>query len=818
MEISAQYFKTVPSHPHYFYYCPASSKKEDSDGEEKRQPSEEFVSEAEPATEDEYMSGCCIVTESDTDLEVEYQERAGGWRSLGADREGEADSEGEDESLSDSNTVNQDDVSFSILEGDSLLEPEGPQPEMPPLFIHLTCSVNMKSCHGSMPITTLPTCLGEVITCLENAEALQAVNLNNLSVTLDVFVLTLPLEIEDMQSDLRHNRYTSESSVSLNRSPGQPSSYRSDEDVMGNLDRVVGVDGVGGDSLSKLPIPHKLAVLATMDEIRWLLEDEIVSALRHSRVISSSTLQKVADHVLRSGGRPHCHCEVVPLQFVFGPEQSLEKFKEEFRRMSFSGYLLKGEQDNFHYMSLSRLHPQRIQASKRLSDSTVNTVGAGQASQPNNHCADVDDSARAPSNHGAPGRRPDHEAEVERVELDSEVQGEEKKPAVGDVGESGGDLAQDPSNPPAKPTPDDSEEGPRPRLSSVSATSTAAGDGPRVSSVGASTGQPRLSSVGRGGEVLGPQLSSVGSSFTATGDRGQPSTPHLKPSTSTDRSSENTRTPSAVSLAESVQSTTHSSGKQRPSRVQSVVSSQGSLDSDVLGYDGGSSDSECESPTIEEQESQSPLVPDFWLIVKIQQDRVEVYSHSRSFNEGKEDGVGEDEEEVPEYLQLHQMVVRKIGEICRIVNQHLLLQDLNDSHVCNSLLVAESEEDIWKNESLYRQRLANSDDYNAEENYQPRDYLAATMQFIPGHFACEVVWSTVIHIHPRLKVGPNVGVSRAIQALRSVLNALCVVNRKSMFVYQERTTKSVFYLRLALVPPLFLHHCLPSLQNSPTSS
>ncbi|XP_021460136.2 KICSTOR complex protein SZT2 [Oncorhynchus mykiss] len=142
------------------------------------------------------------------------------------------------------------------------------------------------------------------------------------------------------------------------------------------------------------------------------------------------------------------------------------------------------------------------------------------------------------------------------------------------------------------------------------------------------------------------------------------------------------------------------------------------------------------------------------------------------------------------------MVVRKIGEIFRIVNQRLLLQDLNDSHVCNSLLVAESEEDIWKNESLYRQRLANSDDYNVEENYQPRDYLAATMQFIPGHFACEVVWSTVIHIHPRLKVGPNVGVFRAIQALRSVLNALCVVNRKSMFVYQERTTKSVFYLRL----------------------
>lgn len=51
-------------------------------------------------------------------------------------------------------------------------------------------------------------------------------------------------------------------------------------------------------------------------------------------------------------------------------------------------------------------------------------------------------------------------------------------------------------------------------------------------------------------------------------------------------------------------------------------------------------------------------------------------------------------------------------------------------------------------------------DYNTEESYQARDYLAATMQFIPGHFACDVVWSTIIHIHPRLKMGPNIGVSR----------------------------------------------------------
>lgn len=47
---------------------------------------------------------------------------------------------------------------------------------------------------------------GEVITCLENAESLQSVDLNELSVTLDIFVLTLPLEIEVMTPDCRHNR------------------------------------------------------------------------------------------------------------------------------------------------------------------------------------------------------------------------------------------------------------------------------------------------------------------------------------------------------------------------------------------------------------------------------------------------------------------------------------------------------------------------------------------------------------------------------------------------------------------------------------
>ncbi|XP_062252253.1 KICSTOR complex protein SZT2 isoform X5 [Platichthys flesus] len=724
MEIVSRYFKTVPSNPHYFFYCPPSSKKEEDseDDEIESRPAEELVSDAELATEEENIPGC-FATESDTDLVVEYDLHPG-TSSCG---------ESEDQSLSDSNTVNQDQDSFSILEGD-LLHSEGPQLDMPPLFLHITCSVNMKSCHGSMPIQTLPTCLGEIISCLENAEDLQSVDLNELSVTLDIFVLTLPLEI-DVMADFHHNRYTSESSVSLNRSPGQPSSYRSDEELMVVLDSLRGseidsfsTNRVSGDPLSKLPGAHKLAILATMDQIQWLLEDEIVSALRHTRVISSATLQKVAEHVLRSSGRPHCQCEDVPLQFVFGPEQSLEKFKEEFHRMSFSGYVLNGQKDNFYYISLSRLHPQMIHATRRLSEKTAD---------PLSHCAG---------------------AQMEDMMLGSEAEA----------------LAAE-----------------------------ADGESEDIKTVSVATDNPSDTTADACEPIKALNLeedhTAYQGSVSMVGGRGPPSPPQLQDFFCTEQTSP-PKMPSGVNLAESMQSASHSCGKLRPSRVQSVVSSQGSMDSDMQGYDGGSSDSECESTPLDDLEFQSPLMPDFWLIVEILQDRVKVYSHSRCFTEGKEVSADEldkeEEHDLPECLQLHQVVIRKIGEICRIVNQRMLLQDMHDSHVCNSLLVAESEEDIWKNESLYRQRLNTSDDYNTEESFQARDYLAATMQFIPGHFACDVVWSTIIHIHPRLKMGPNIGVSRAIQALRSVLNSFCVVNRKNMFVYQERSTKSVFYLRL----------------------
>lgn len=655
LEISGLHFRTVPSNPHYFFYCPPSSRREDEGPRDTvdRKVSDLEFSEAELMGEEGDTSACCVVTESDPELEVEYRES----------READLGPAGLDSaSLSDADTVNPDEDSFSVLGGDSPTGPESLAHDLPPLFLHLTCSVRLRGQHSSVPVSSLPTCLGQVLSSLEGPLVGGRVPLRDLSVTLDVFVLTLPLEVElPPTSDPQHHRSTSESSASFPRSPGQPS-----DDGLGPPLPPPGEDRHPG--LSNLAGPHRLAIETTVSEIRWLLEDEMVGALRRGGIPQSPALHRAAAHIHGSPGRPTCLRQTLPLSFVFGPERSLTQFKEEFRRLHLPGHVLLEDPDSGFFF-----------------------VAAGQ--QPGG------------SHGGPPSAAWAWHSPEDRAE-----------------GVEGEALAASPQVP---GSPEDSE-------------------GPLLIS---------LPSPSQGGSQPGP------------------------------------------------------------SQGLSLMSSQGSVDSDHLGYDGGSSGSDSEGPseTLGEKAPftlrtppglappqpsltglPGPCLPDFWLIVRVLQDRVEVYAHARSL-------VREDGGPGTECRHLQQLLVRRVGEICREVNQRLLLQDLHDSHVCNSLLVAESEEDLWRSETPYhsRQRAPPpSDDYAADDSCGPRGYLAATMQFVPGHFSCDVVWGTVIRVHSRLKMGPSMGVSRAIQALRSVLNAFSVVNRKNMFVYQERATKAVYYLRL----------------------
>lgn len=74
--------------------------------------------------------------------------------------------------------------------------------------------------------------------------------------------------------------------------------------------------------------------------------------------------------------------------------------------------------------------------------------------------------------------------------------------------------------------------------------------------------------------------------------------------------------------------------------------------------------------------------------------------------------IGEGTLSGPKHFLLSSVTVQETEPIFPHPLQRLLLQDLHDSHICNSLLVAESEEDIWKSETpytSYRQRVMPTD-------------------------------------------------------------------------------------------------------------
>lgn len=56
------------------------------------------------------------------------------------------------------------------------------------------------------------------------------------------------------------------------------------------------------------------------------MRDEIAAFLLDTFPLDKNTLAFVANHVANSPDRPSCLMERVPLQFVYGPERSLEHF------------------------------------------------------------------------------------------------------------------------------------------------------------------------------------------------------------------------------------------------------------------------------------------------------------------------------------------------------------------------------------------------------------------------------------------------------------------------------------------------------------
>ncbi|CAG2053923.1 unnamed protein product [Timema podura] len=220
--------------------------------------------------------------------------------------------------------------------------------QVSPLFLHLTCSVHYHKKMGSCSVKLLPTCLGEIWPSFDPADT--ELDLKELVVTLDIVCITLPQDIEAVVSEkaqegLRSTSFCSTSSIPQDEDEtifSQQDGYTDSVEQEEVLPEV-------GDNLQHLPAHQHKAVATCIEEIQWLMKDEIASFLLDIMPLKEDTLKFVADHVCSSPGRSSCLMEKVPLQFVFGPDQSMERFTQEFQKLTINHCHLRQE-GQFYYL------------------------------------------------------------------------------------------------------------------------------------------------------------------------------------------------------------------------------------------------------------------------------------------------------------------------------------------------------------------------------------------------------------------------------------------------------------------------------------
>lgn len=159
------------------------------------------------------------------------------------------------------------------------------------------------------------------------------------------------------------------------------------------------------------------------------------------------------------------------------------------------------------------------------------------------------------------------------------------------------------------------------------------------------------------------------------------------------------------------------------------------------GYDGDSSDTGSDWDWLSTVDTRRPVLPKFWLIMNVCNEKVFVYFHMRDRNE-------EDSEFILCRNILNE-VIAIVTNICKEVNQILLLLSLYNTRKCNRLLVPEDNEDVWKNKDIESSHSLVTDD--VESNMEVHEkYLEATLKLAPGAFSCPIVWITHFRLHHRL--------------------------------------------------------------------
>ncbi|XP_021342251.1 protein SZT2-like isoform X1 [Mizuhopecten yessoensis] len=791
-DITQKWFQLVPNYPNYYFYCPESvpqdssmeSDEKDMSGTDNGGPTIDLV----PSIDDDLD---LAMTEREDDYLLIYK------KGEDADHSSMATTLDSNESFG-----SEEDLCPELADDDS--NNNGP------LFVYFTCTVKSRMQYKDVSVQTLIPCLDEILIAEEMEQSIRdpmELHLGDLKITFDLHCLTLQTD-SDLQNKPEFQRMLSNSSEA--ESPTSSCETGASNSVQVNVGQLQ-------DPIAHLPKLQQHAVHRCKEEIEWLLKDEIVSALRHLQPVKTDALHFVTEHVRLSAemGKPNCATEKVKLSFVYGSEHSLLKFKEEFERLNYLGYRLMKEED-YYYVVKGRTITNLSHA-KALNTALVELSREGTPAKQNIqlktdifHATDLE-SPEVMTTYVSPlfitpeyPRQASLEVESPLGGCSSNLSGSDGVTPKDTETHEGGTRDTD--------TPEGLGRGGKKRLSrsrfpdrmELHFSRDRQIDFPRTPLTPPVKSDKRSMSLG---EEIGEGVLKKSSSFAGflTEDTVEP---FKRQDSMTALSVSPVKgvsgTPQLPSLgrlrhssAPSGQGTPMSKHSTLP-QTPSWISSRGSYTD--IGYEGDSSETDDDTEAYSDLSGRQQPVPKFWLLMQVGEDGVDIYFHARET--GKEDN-----EEKIEQRTLHSYFRTSIEELCRRVNQKMLLNDLYESRTCDPLLVPEADEEVtWnldKQVHTGHRHLDSSDASEAdeeEEQQKVKPYLAATydLRHEAGYFNCDCVLIHRFMINPRLKMGAaGSKESRGMKALRSVLNKFSVLNRKNMFVVKnQHGSQAVFYLKL----------------------
>ncbi|GFR12271.1 KICSTOR complex protein SZT2 [Trichonephila clavata] len=744
-EIIKSFFKVIPSRSDYFFFCPAADDIEDIS----------LLNDGLESQEEDVLSESIVFEESES---VKFNN-------------------GVEEDAGSKSCFNTNSTVSSI---DKDTEPSSVQDKStlyPPLIVHFSCSVRgsnqeMKSC----PLVLLPTCLNDIIKCLDTDS--NEISLEDLKITLDMYCLTVPADIESPEIPRRQTYSTSFSSNSpVPEADIYHKQYVKDYDNESNCSDIP-TDTLQGGSLVNLPQFQSEAVFRCIDKVKWLLQDEKVSVALNCFPITSDALDMVIDHVKSSKDKPCCIIKEIPLTFVYGSENSLDKFTQAFKRMSPIGYRLE-EVNGCYYLTIDTDSEQKPSFETTLGIAQFNILKGIP------HSDDGTELKRIVEEIKDTPVFPDIDFSVSQDRRGSEIENE----VFSLIRDKKFQLLQ----PDDDSETEDGTEDCRPKAKFKKSS---------IKKIGCiHTCKRQINSSLWETERKKDKSSNV-SKCSSCKQASADSETNKKDQTLAE-GEENSECQTNTAVEESspdasleIKSQNQASNLFLSGRLKTSDSDDPTADKDTEyrkflcsntedGYDGDSSDSGSDFDFINSLDTRRPVLPRFWLIMNICEEEVIIYFHMRN--------CAEDDPELIHCKTVLDEVATIVAKICKEVNQILLLKSLWDVRMCDRLLVPEENEDLWKGSDPNRTISSDDPDYILEVQEK---CLAATLKFDPGTFGCPIVWVTHFRLHHRLAVSSTGShKSCGMQALRSVLNTFSVNNRENMFVYQESSGR-VFYIRL----------------------